>query len=216
MIIRSLTILLLLLPGAASFASSETVTLKKVELDRSQQTLQQGADAVFQVCMLCHELKFIKYSNLLQIGFSQQQIDELRGDHKMTDSLKATMQPSALQHHFGMIPPDLSLMAKARKGGPDYVYSLMTSYYAKDDGHVDNHVFPGLRMPDVMNYTVYTEGEERVAVEQQAQQVARFLEWAAGPHAAERRSMGYYVIAYLILLSAMLYLVKRRVWSNLH
>ncbi|MDH5300169.1 MAG: cytochrome c1 [Gammaproteobacteria bacterium] len=213
---RSIILLVSLLVCSGNAIANESVALKKIELDQSPDTVRQGAHIAMQVCTLCHDLKYIKYSNLLQIGYSQEQVDALRGDRKMSDTIKASMAPAAQEHHFGMIPPDLSLMAKARKGGADYIYSLLTSYHAKEPGHIDNHAFPGLRMPDVLNYTVYTEPEERKQIEHKAQQVARFLEWAADPHADQRRQMGYYVMAYLLLLSFMLYLLKRKVWRNIH
>ena len=115
---------------------------------------------------------------------------------------------------FGLVPPDQSLLAKARKGGANYIYALLTSYEKDAKGEVSNSLFPGLRMPDIMDYAS-ADAAQRATLQQQIRDAAVFLEWASDPRAAERRQIGIYVIAYLIVLTFLLYLIKRRVWARL-
>ena len=71
-------------------------------------------------------------------------------------------------------------------------------------------------MPDVLSYSDAKDSAQREPLEQQAKDAAAFLNWAADPHAAERRHMGYYVLGYLVILTILLYLSKRRIWARLH
>jgi len=113
---------------------------------------------------------------------------------------------------FGLIPPDLSLMARAREGGPHYIYSLLTSFHTTVAGGVDNSLFPGIKMPDILSYST-TETPQ--AIKKTAREVALFLDWAADPHADERHTLGYYVLIYLVVLTLLLYLLKQRIWRRL-
>ena len=70
-------------------------------------------------------------------------------------------------------------------------------------------------MPDVLNVTAIPEGASHSEVEAQARDIVSFLNWVADPHAQERLHLGYYVIAYLLVLTIMLYFVKKQVWAGL-
>jgi len=201
--------------SASSQAGTTEVALKPIKVDRSLDSLRRGAQVVFDTCMRCHSLRYITYRDLLDMGLSKDEVDALRGDRGMGEYLQTTMPPAAAKFHFGMLPPDLSLMAKARKNGPSYIYTLLTSYEEMSNGKIDNPVFPGIRMPDILNVTVETAPEERAVVEQKARDVVAFLEWAADPRAQERRELGAYVLAYLVILTALLYWRKRKIWSRL-
>lgn len=190
-------------------------SLDDADLDRTPAELRRGARTAVNLCMLCHSLKYIRYRDLHQLGFEPAQIEALRGAREPESSLKSTTPPAQAQALYGLVPPDLSLITLAREGGVDYVYSVMTGYYRTEQGAVDNHVFPGIAMPDVLGISVAPSPEQRARIEDRARDVTAFLEWAADPRAPERRRMGYGVIAYLILLTVLLYVVKRRVWARL-
>lgn len=206
---------LLLFAPLSVFAASSDHPLRDLDVDRSEASLQRGFHVVNEVCMLCHNLKYIKYRNLKEIGFSEEEVNQIRGEKEMADFLKTTLPESAAEFHFGRVPPDLSLMAKARKKGPRYIYTLLTGYVEKDETHIDNLLFPGIKMPDVLGYTIATEPGEKEAVEQKAKDAVAFLEWAADPKAPLRREMGVYVIGYFLLLTLLLFLIKQRVWARL-
>lgn len=196
-------------------ASSPGVPLAKVDIELSQEAYKRGAKVVIETCNLCHELKYIRYRNLLDIGFTQQEVDVFRGNKSMEEVLAATMTPPIAKKAFGMIPPDLSLMAKARKKGDRYIYTLMNSYHEVADNQYDNKLFPGIRMPDVFAVSVETNEKRQALQEQRIKDVTSFLVWASDPHADTRRTIGTYVIAYLVLLTFLLWLWKRKVWSRL-
>jgi len=205
---------LLMFQWATMASASEGRQLKEVALDRSPASLKQGAETVNNVCRGCHDLKFITFASLEGAGLSPQEIDEMRGDAKVSDKLMSYMPAAARHATYGVVPPDLSLMARAREGGARYIYTLLTSFHTDADGKLDNTFFPGIRMPDILGYSG-ASAEERRAIESQVAHAAAFLEWAADPNAEQRHRIGWYVLGYLAVLSFLLYKVKKRVWSRL-
>lgn len=120
----------------------------------------------------------------------------------------ALMPESAALAAFGKIPPDLSLMALARgrgRQGADYIAALLTGYTGAAG---KNRVFPGIAMPAPFP-------ADDPGLKKKADDVAAYLLHAADPHDAERRRLGPRVLAYLGLLTALLFLVYRRTWGAL-
>lgn len=186
----------------------------EVELDYGEPALRRGAAIVTGVCLSCHSLKYLHYRDLRDLGLGDAEIEAMSMGAKLNDTLNAMTPPDIAEQTYGRAPPDLSLMAKAREGGPRYVYGLLTGFYQNEHGQTDNHLYPGIRMPDILGWSGADAGL-RAELAQQAKDAAAFLGWAADPRAAERKRLGYYVIGYLVLLTALLYLVKRRVWARL-
>lgn len=203
------------LASTGAFASSTAVPLKDVDVATDEASLQRGFDVYYNLCRMCHQLQYVKYQYLSDIGFDKAKIDSLRGEKLVNESIKSNMQDEVALQVFGAVPPDLSLMAKARKHGPDYIYTLLTSYYEKEENVFDNKLFQGIKMPDPFGYSVTTTEQGKAKIESRLRDVVAFLTWASDPKAAERKSMGVYVIAYLLILSILLYLVMKRVWSRL-
>lgn len=204
-----------LLISTMALASSE-VPLMEVELQDDDATLKAGSEVVLSVCNGCHSLHYLKYRDLAEIGYNQQEIDGLRGQQEASAVIAAMTPPDMLKDSYGVVPPDLSLIAKARKGGGRYVYTLFNSFYQRPDGAVDNHLFPGIRMPDVLGVASMTDPAQKKEFQESMRKVAAFLEWAADPNAEERRSMGVYVMIYLAVITLLFWLMKRRIWSELH
>ncbi len=191
--------------------------LKEVDFDKSQVARQRGAETVVGVCLMCHSLKYVKFGDLANIGMDKQKIQSLLTDQKLEDRMMSLTPLEVRKESYGKEPPDLSLMTVARKNGPQYVYTLLTSYYTDAEGNADNHLFPGVKMPDMLGYSFAAEGSpERAQIEAQTRDTVAFLMWAADPSADERRELGVYVIAYLVLLTILLYLMKRRTWRGIH
>lgn len=205
---------LLCFPVANAWASSDT-PLADIDFDRSSESIKRGAYAAKNMCMICHNLKYIKYLNLLEIDFTQSEVDTFRGEAAFDSPVQSSTSPEVAQKLFGMVPPDLSLMAKARRGGARYIYTLLTSYQVNNEGVVENHLFPGIKMPDPLSFAYRTDEARQKELKQTIQDVAVFLEWAADPRAGERRHLGLYVIGYLIVLTFLFYLLKRKIWSRL-
>jgi ubiquinol-cytochrome c reductase cytochrome c1 subunit len=191
--------------------------LADVMLDRSIQNMKQGAETTLTTCLACHGLKYVNYRHLRELGFIQEELDRLRAGKPMESPLVSQVKPEQLQAAFGMVPPDLSLIAAARPQGSRYIYSMLTGFYKTPDGSsTDNHIFPGIRMPDVLGYASVSDHAERTNLQSKANAVTVFLEWAADPHAIERVRLGYFVMAYLIFLTILLYLIKNRVWQQIN
>jgi cytochrome c1 len=125
----------------------------------------------------------------------------------------------------GALPPDLSLIVKARKNGADYIYALLTSYDdAPDDeglpdGMYYNTVFPGhqIAMPPPLydDAIEYSDGT-LATVDQMASDVTTFLAWAASPEMEARKRLGLRAMLFLLVLTALLAAVKHKVWSRLN
>jgi cytochrome c1 len=117
-------------------------------------------------------------------------------------------------------------MAKARVGGPNYIYSLMLGYEetppegaAIPEGKYYNHFFPGhaISMPPQMmdDLVTYADGTKATST-QIAQDVTAFLNWAAEPELNERKSLGLKVMIFLGFLTVLLYALKRQIWKDVH
>ena len=127
-------------------------------------------------------------------------------------------EAAARASNGGAYPPDLSVITRARHGGADYVRSILLGYTGETSGTLYvNRYFTGRRiaMPPPLSEGVvsYTDGTEST-LDQQATDVATFLEWAADPHMEERKRTGIVVMAFLLALTALLYLAYKQVWRG--
>lgn len=208
--------------------------------------LQRGFQVFKEVCSGCHTLKYITFGNLEQAGgpgFSEAEAKALAtqyqkdviddtGDTKqiprtLADTLPAPFanEQAARAANGGALPPDLSVIAKARAGGANYVYSLLTGYeeppagFEMRAGMNYNPYFPGRQIampaPLTADRVTYTDGTA-ATLEQEAHDVVTFLEWTAEPKMEARKRTGLTVMIYLVLLSVLLYWSKSRIWRNAH
>jgi ubiquinol-cytochrome c reductase cytochrome c1 subunit len=125
----------------------------------------------------------------------------------------------------GANPPDLSLIVNAREGGANYIHGVLTGYadppagFTMQENMNYNRYFPGhqIAMPKPLEdgRVAYTDGTPST-VDQMARDVATFLHWAANPEEAERKAMGIRVVLFLVLLTGVSYIVKRKVWADVH
>lgn len=191
------------------------VKLETVEVDTSVSGVERGVDAMVNSCHSCHSMKYIKYRDLVNFGVDKQKVDTWRGDQPLDAAMLAQMSESDAMQAYGKAPPDLSLMAKARDGGANYVYSYLIGYYVTPEGMSGNHVFPETKMPDILGMSGATEAAQRTEIQNNARDIVSFLAWAADPHEQERHNLGYYVLGYLFVLTLMLYLVKNQIWAKL-
>ncbi len=204
--------------------------------------LQRGFQVYSEVCAACHGMQYLHYRNLGEAGgpeFTEAQVKAIAAAVDVSDiddegetidrpglpkdkfvSPFANTRAAAAAH--GVAPPDLSLMAKARVGGPDYIFALLNGY---EDGPEDfeganyNKYFPGhniaMAQPLFDDQVEYQDGTPATQ-EQMARDVSQFLMWAAEPKLEARRSLGIRVMLYLIILAGLMYFVKRKVWADAH
>lgn len=207
--------------------------------------LQRGYKVYKNVCSACHGMKRVYFRNLEDLGYSEEQIKSLAADvapivdgpndeGEMFERARKASDPFPSPYaneqqgryaNGGAFPPDLSLITKARVGGADYIYALMTGYEEAPDGEelLDgqywNEYFSGHRIamaPPLSEGIVSYEDGSPETVQQYAQDVAHFLTWAAEPETEARKRMGVKVVLFLLIFAAIMYGVKRKVWSDLH
>lgn len=208
-----LTIAMLYCLSTSTWATE--AKLEKVQLATDIPSLERGVDTLMNACHSCHSMKYLRYRDLLNLGLDKAKVDGWRGEQSPDTAMLAQMPDSDAMQAFGKAPPDLSLMAKARDGGADYVYSYLVGYYVTATGMPGNHVYPETKMPDPLGITGVTDAVLRAEIQGKARDVVSFLAWAADPHQQERHRLGYYVLAYLVVLTGLLYLVKNQVWAKL-
>ena len=214
-------LMLPLLLIALSFVTNVNAATVEVELDREKiptdrASILRGAEHVVNSCVSCHALKYIRFNEMLALGVEQATVDTWRASNPVNARILAQMPPEAAIAAFGgIVPPDLSLMAVARDGGEHYLYSYLMGYHVNDKGVTDNRIYPGTRMPDILAISTTTDVKQRAEISTKAKEMTAFLNWAADPHAEERKQLGIYVIAYLLLLTVLLYLWKVQIWRKL-
>jgi len=208
-------------------------------------SLQRGYQVYQEVCSGCHSVKHLSYRNLSEKGgpeFSLEESKAIAAQFEITDGPNEDgemfTRPARLSDKFvspfpnvkaaaaandGAYPPDMSVLAKARKGGADYIYSLLMGYeeapagYELDDGVYYNKYMPGYKIkmaePILDGIVEYADGTETTKA-QISKDVTTFLVWAADPHLEARHRMGFKVFFFLIILLTLVYLSKQKVWSR--
>jgi ubiquinol-cytochrome c reductase cytochrome c1 subunit len=204
---------------------------------------QRGFQVYNEVCSNCHSLKLGYYRNLAGIDLSEEQIKAIAAAKSVPtigDDGQPTERPALPSDHFrspypndkaaraalnGALPPDLSVIEKARVGGPDYIFGVLTGYgeppadMKMGDGMNYNKYFPGhqIAMPQPLqdDQVTYADGT-KATIEQEARDVVTFLTYMANPEMEQRKRMGVKVIAFLVLLTGVTYAVKRKVWADVH
>ena len=208
-------------------------------------SLQRGYQVYQEVCSGCHSMQHLSYRNLSEKGgpeFTKEEAKAIAAQFEVTDGPNEDgemfTRPARLSDKFvspfpnvkaaavangGAYPPDMSVLAKARKGGADYIYSLLMGYeeapagYELDDGVYYNKYMAGNKIkmaePIYEDAVQYSDGT-KATKEQITKDVTAFLVWAGDPHLESRHKMGFKVFFYLIILLTLVYLSKQKVWSR--
>lgn len=204
-----------------ALASEHAVKLKDAHVSMDKSTLRKGLDVFTTVCMGCHSAKYVTYRDLMdypELGLSRKQVDDLRGDKSILSGLDTDLSPADAKAAYGKVPPDLSVISRAR-GGPNYIYSILTGFAHDPEGRIpDGHYnlyFPGhnIAMPDPLQWFDHDPADEK-DIEAQARDVASFLAFIGEPHQLERKRIGAWVLAFLVLMTAVFYALKREVWKD--
>ncbi|NWG46934.1 MAG: cytochrome c1 [Alphaproteobacteria bacterium] len=215
--------------------------------------VQRGFQIYKEVCAACHGMEYVAIRTLGSPsgpGYSEDEVEAVAAEFRVpagpdpqTGSLVddiglPRLRPALPSDRFtspypndiaaraangGALPPDLSVIAKAREGGASYIYSLMTGYQEPPPGvtleagmHYNPYMAGGqIAMPPqlVPDRVAYEDGTE-ASVEQMASDIATFLNWAAEPELEFRKKLGFMVISYLAVLSLLVFLAYRRLWRN--
>ena len=210
----------------------------------NRQSAQRGLQVYREVCAGCHGLKRIAFRNLADIGFSEAEIKTMAAEYTVEDgpnddgemferpAIPSDRFPSpypndkaASSLNNGAVPPDLSLIIKARPNGANYVYSLLTGYGEAPaetelgEGQNYNPYFPGgkiaMAVPLMEDMVTYQDGTN-ASVDQMSQDIVNFLQWAAEPEMEQRKHMGIRVMIFLAIMTFLFYLAKKRIWRDIH
>jgi len=208
-------------------------------------SLQRGYQVYTEVCAGCHSAQHLSYRNLSEKGgpeFSIEEAKAIASQFEIEDGPNSDgemfMRNGRLSDKFakpypnvessvaangGAYPPDMSVLAKARAGGADYIYSLLLGYNEApsslelDDGVYYNTYMPGnkIKMSEPISDGIveYSDGTQPTK-EQIAKDITTFLVWASEPHLESQHRMGFKTIIYLIILLTLVYMSKKKVWSR--
>jgi cytochrome c1 len=218
-------------------------------------SLQRGFQVYKEVCSACHSLNRVAFHTLDEPGgpsFTEAQAKAIAAGYKIPadpndkgDIFDSTgnrltragtiadyfpppfpNEQAARAANNGALPPDLSVIEKARAGGASYVFSILTGFgqtpptgFKVLPSKFYNPYFDGrnISMPPPLTdgSVTYSDGT-KATVEQEAQDIVTFLAWAGEPKMEERKSLGFGVIIFLLVLSGLLYLSYRRLWHDKH
>ena len=205
---------------------------------------QRGFQVYKDVCSVCHPVKHLHFRDLTDIGYSEDEVKAIAAGYQVTDGpndegqmFQRPGRPSdpipgpfpndqaARAANNGALPPDQSLIVKARAGGPDYVYGILTGYkeapasFKMLEGMNYNEFFPGhqIAMPTPLSDNAVTFADGTPAtVPQMAHDVVTFLTWAGEPRLEDRHRAGFKVTLFLVVAAGVFYAAKRKIWAAIH
>lgn len=225
---------LVLLPAVTSAAPQ--IPLERANNDVSNiASLQRGARMYVNFCLGCHSAQYVRYNRIgrdLQLSEDQLVNNLMFTGERPFDTMTIAMPPEDSANWFGKVPPDLSLMSRAR--GTDYLYTFLRSFYVDENGNSNNKVLPMTSMPNVLwelqglQRAAYSNGDgefERFEsirpgsmsaeeFDRSVRDLVNFLDYIGEPIQLERRSMGIKVIAFLLVFMLFAWLLKREIWRD--
>jgi ubiquinol-cytochrome c reductase cytochrome c1 subunit len=205
---------------------------------------QRGFQVYKEVCSNCHSMKEAYYRNLEGIGLTPDQVKAIASTITVpgdtNDQGQPVDRPALPADHFrspfpndkaaraannGALPPDQSVIEKAREGGPSYIVDLLNGYrdppagMKVQDGLYYNMYFSGhqIAMPPPLSngQVTYADGTP-ATVEQMSRDVATFLTYIANPEMEDRKRLGVRIVLFLAGLTVVTYVVKRKIWADVH
>jgi ubiquinol-cytochrome c reductase cytochrome c1 subunit len=244
--IKRILVLLLAIAPAWAFAAGGGVHLDKANIDpTNKESLQRGARLFVNYCLSCHAAGLMRYERMgKDLGLDEVQVSEnlMFTGGKVGELMTVATSPEDAKAWFGTVPPDLSVIARAR--GVDWLYTYMRSFY-RDDSKivgVNNLVFPDVGMPHVLwelqgwQEPVLTtvkghDGKEHKVTtlelvepgllepheyDRAVRDLVNFLDYMGEPAKYERRELGVKVIMFLVFFLLIAYLMKRDYWKDVH
>lgn len=207
-------------------------------------SMQRGFQVYREVCAGCHSMDLIAFRNLADLGYNEAEIKAIAAEYEVQDGPddegEMFMRPArpadrmpgpyrndneARASNNGAMPVDLSLIAKARAHGPDYLYSLLVGYkeapasVEMPEGMHYNSAYSGnlIAMPQPLygDDVEFTDGAD-ASIEGSAADVTQFLMWAAEPKLEIRKRIGVAAVFFLSIFLILSYFAKRRVWADIH
>jgi len=230
-------------PGVTS--SGGGAHMEKAEIDPDNvSSLQRGARNFMNYCSGCHSAQYVRYKTIGKyLGLSEEQlIDNLMFNADKTFETIETAMPSAdAQRWYGVAPPDMSLMARAK--GSDYIYNFLKGFYVSEDSPtgVDNVVLAGTSMPHVLwelqgyqsaNFSKHENDDGSVTTtfegfkaltagamdaedyDEFVRDTVNFLAYISEPIRSDRRKLGVWVLMFLIFFFILASMLKKQIWKD--
>ncbi len=207
-------------------------------------SLQRGAKYFVNYCLSCHTLSYVRYNRVAEdLQLSEEAVMEnlVFSDAKFGETMNIAMDPEQAKAWFGKTPPDLSLSGRSR--GADWLYSYLLGFYKDENGGWNNTLLPNASMPHVLwtlqgiqtpiyrqdtdengythevidHFELTTPGTESPEeFKQTARDIAAFLDYAGEPAKLKRKSVGVWVILFLVFFTSIAYLLKAEYWRDVH
>jgi ubiquinol-cytochrome c reductase cytochrome c1 subunit len=221
--------------------------------------LQRGLKVYAEVCAACHSLNLVAFRDFAALGYSEEQVKAIAkawktevpsinpetGEPATRPAIPADKIPSPFANEVAAraannnaLPPDLSLITKARVGGPAYLYSLLLGYrdqagYKNEDGKELLKEFPEAATPAGLHFNpwfanlniamaapivsddqvTYDDGT-KATKEQMARDVSAFLTWAAEPKMENRKSAGWAALGFLLVFTVLAWMSYKTIWAD--
>jgi ubiquinol-cytochrome c reductase cytochrome c1 subunit len=240
---KKILALAFLLPALA-WAAEEGPVLDHAPVDLNDKaSLQHGAAIFVNNCLSCHTASLMRYQRLEDLGLSAQQIEKnlLFTTDKIGDTMSPPLDPNVSKAAFGVVPPDLSLIARSRS--PDWLYTYLRSFYhdPKSKTGWNNEVFPNVAMPNVLWEEQGTQALEvsarideatgdrietrklvletpgrlgRVGYDRYVGDLVNYLVFMSEPAQRERKLWGIVVLFFLSAFAVVAYLLKKEYWKD--
>lgn len=231
--------------ASSAFGATEGVELAPANANiNNTASLQRGAKYFVNYCLGCHSAQYVRYNKLAEgLRLSEDQLvsNLIFGDQQPFDTMTNAMRSEDAERWFGISPPDLSLISRAR--GQDYIYNFLRGFYVDPTTATgsNNVVLPNTAMPHVLwelqglrrpiLEESGSEGAEPVIAgfetvmpgllteaeyDQVARDIVNFLGYIGEPMQLERRALGIRVIAFLLAFLLIAWMLKREIWKDVH
>ncbi len=239
MIKRLMAIGLLLVPALAFGSSGGALQDSQIKVNDTA-SMQRGAALFMNYCSGCHSLGLQRYSRMAQdLGLTQEQVTQnlVFTDAKFGEPMHAAMTAAEGEKWFGKAPPDLSLVARNKPGGPDWTYTFLKSFYADSSrpSGWNNTLLVGASMPHVLwelqgvqhpvldaaghveHLELASPGSQSAAeYDRTVRDITNFLNYVGEPSAGKRRALGVWVVLFLVGFSVLAWLLKTEYWRDVH
>jgi ubiquinol-cytochrome c reductase cytochrome c1 subunit len=241
-----IAVLLAIAPVWVFAAGGQGVHLDKANIDPTNVgSLQRGAGLFVNYCLSCHSASLMRYEHMgKDLGIDEKMVSDnlIFTGGKVGDLMTVASAPADSMVWFGIVPPDLTVIARAR--GVDWLYTYLRSFYRDDSRHIgtNNLVFPDVGMPNVLwelqgvqepvittikrhdGTKVKEVGLELVEpgmltpkeFDRAVRDLVNFLDYMGEPAKHERRALGTKVILFLLMFLVLAYLLKREFWKDIH
>jgi len=209
-------------------------------------SLQSGARTFVNYCMNCHGAQYLRYNKLTDLGLTESQIKDnlMFTADKIGETMQVALSKKDGKAWFGVAPPDLSLIARSRERGVDWLYTYLRTFYRdpKTVNGWNNAVFPNVAMPHMLwtlqgeralkietkkdlgghekveyTWSQLSEGTQSVVeYDRTVRDLVNFLAWVSEPTAGLRQRIGIIVLWVLGVLFIFAWLLKRSYWKDVH